>query len=133
MLPAASDMWADLLQPPKVLLQCLVSDRKLAAHSECLNQGSQMYAWVATLGMLLAQNACEQSLVSALDVTDCESTCFGMFACMLVCAVISCCCNATAATASLAIHQDETREIINTALSESLVLTGEEEFVRFQG
>lgn len=43
------------------------------------------------------------------------------------------CCDADAATASLAIHQDETREIINTALSESLVLTGEEELVRFNG
>ena len=49
-----------------------------------------MYAWVATLGMLLAQNACEPSLVSVQDVTDCDSTCLGMFVCMLVCAVISC-------------------------------------------
>ena len=35
-----------------------------------------------------------------------------------------------AATASLAIHRLETDEIINTALSDTLVLTGEEEFVR---
>ncbi len=36
-----------------------------------------------------------------------------------------------AATASLAIHRQETDEIVNTALSDTLVLTGEEEFVRF--
>ena len=36
-----------------------------------------------------------------------------------------------AATASLAIHRQEMDEIVNTALSDTLVLTGEEEFVRF--
>ncbi|DBA67070.1 hypothetical protein WJX79_005030 [Trebouxia sp. C0005] len=38
---------------------------------------------------------------------------------------------ASPATASLAIHRQETDEIVNTALSDTLVLTGEEEFVRF--
>ena len=37
-----------------------------------------------------------------------------------------------AATASLAIHKLETDEIVDTALSDSLVLTGEEEFVRVE-
>ena len=67
-----------------------------------------------------------EDLIALFSFCLCSLSCGGAMA-----AVSEWCC-VIAATASLAIHRQETDEIVNTALSDTLVLTGEEEFVRFE-